>query len=98
MPRSIPISVTFCMMAYPERKYPIKNIAHRVGETISLDKLATEYHCRKIDGLGDLLLFLDKYVDFPALADTANRITPRIISPKGGRFPFPIEVMVRIII
>uniref|UniRef100_UPI001C25A117 transposase n=1 Tax=Photorhabdus heterorhabditis TaxID=880156 RepID=UPI001C25A117 len=40
----------------------------------------------------------DKYVDFSALADTIDRVAPRIISPKGGRPPFPTEVMVRIII
>ncbi|CBJ80647.1 hypothetical protein XBJ2_760002 [Xenorhabdus bovienii str. Jollieti] len=34
------------------------------------DKLASEYHRRKIDELGDPLLVLDKYVDFSALADT----------------------------
>nr|WP_152962489.1 IS5 family transposase [Photorhabdus khanii] len=62
------------------------------------DKLASEYHRRKIDELGDPLLVLDKYVDFSALADTIDRVVPRIISPKGGRPPFPTEVMVRIII
>ncbi|WP_045958610.1 IS5/IS1182 family transposase [Xenorhabdus poinarii] len=62
------------------------------------DKRAAEYHRRKIDELGDPLLVLDQYVDFSALADTVDRVTPRIISPKGGRPPFPTEVMVRIII
>ncbi|WP_041573906.1 IS5 family transposase [Xenorhabdus nematophila] len=62
------------------------------------DKLAAEYHRRKIDELGDPLLVLDQYVDFSALADTVDRVAPRIISPKGGRPPFPTEAMVRIII
>ncbi|REF27967.1 transposase-like protein DUF772 [Xenorhabdus cabanillasii] len=62
------------------------------------DKLASEYHRRKIDELGDPLLVLDKYVDFSALADTVDRVAPRSSSPKGGRPPFPTEVMVRIII
>ncbi|PHM60599.1 transposase [Xenorhabdus stockiae] len=62
------------------------------------DKLAAEYHRQKIDELGDPLLALDKYVDFLALAEAVDRAVPRIVSPKGGRPPFPTEVMVRIII
>ncbi|WP_047685019.1 transposase, partial [Xenorhabdus sp. NBAII XenSa04] len=62
------------------------------------DKLAAEYHRQKIDKLGDPLLLLDKYVDFSALAESVDRAVPRVVSPKGGRPPFPTEVMVRIII
>ncbi|MBD2801869.1 transposase [Xenorhabdus sp. M] len=60
--------------------------------------MAAGYHRQKIDELGNILLGLDKYVDFSALAETVDLTVLRPVSPKGGRPPFSIEVMVRIII
>lgn len=53
----------------------------------------------KLDALDDPLVFLDRHVDFAALAAKVDRVAPRPISEHGGgRPPYPTETMVRILI
>lgn len=59
---------------------------------------AAEERETKLDKLGDVLQVLDKHVDFIALAAAVDQAAPRPSREKGGRPPFPTEVMVRILL
>ena len=59
---------------------------------------ADEHHRKKIDTLGDPLVEIESYIDFPALAAEVDRVAPRPVSPQGGRPPYPTETMVRILV
>ena len=52
----------------------------------------------KRNKLGDVLQVLDRHVDFVALAAEVDRAAPRPDRSRGGRPPFPTEVMVRILL
>ena len=52
----------------------------------------------KRNKLGDVLEVLDRHVDFVALAAEVDRAAPRPDRSRGGRPPFPTEVMVRILL
>jgi len=65
---------------------------------IKTDLFAADAHRRKIDALGDPLVEIESFIDFVALAAEVNRVAPRVVSPQGGRPPFPTETMVRILV
>lgn len=52
----------------------------------------------KLDSLGDPLALLDKHVDFAALAAEIDRWAPRPSRAKGGRPPYPTELMTRLLV
>ena len=52
----------------------------------------------KLTKLGDALQVLERHVDFAALADAVDKAAPRPGRERGGRPPFPTEVMVRILL
>jgi transposase len=52
----------------------------------------------KLDSLGDPLALLDKHVDFAALAAEIDRRAPRPSHAKGGRQPYPTELMTRLLV
>ncbi|SMF96019.1 Transposase domain [Methylomagnum ishizawai] len=49
----------------------------------------------RLDRLGDVLQEMEKYIDFKALAAEVDRAAPRPSRARGGRPPFPTELMVR---
>jgi len=51
-----------------------------------------------LDQLGDILSRLEAVVDFATLAKSVDKAAPRSSRKKGGRPPFPTEMMVRILI
>ena len=66
---------------------------------IKTDLFAGDKRREKLDSLGDPLVFLDRHVDFAALAAEVDRVAPRPTSENGGgRPPYPTETMVRILI
>jgi len=65
---------------------------------IKTDLFAFDHHRKKIDTLGDPLAEIESHIDFVALAAEVDRVAPRIVSPKGGRPPYPTETMVRILV
>ena len=60
--------------------------------------LADEGYVHKVDAIGDPLQKIEAVVDFAALAQAVEKIAPRPEQPKGGRPPYPTEVMVRILV
>lgn len=52
----------------------------------------------KLDKLGDALWVLAEHVDFAALAAELDRVAPRPGRERGGRPPFPTELMVRVLL
>lgn len=52
----------------------------------------------KLTKLGDSLQELERLVDFAALADAVDNAAPRPSRERGGRPPFPTEVMVRMLL
>jgi len=52
----------------------------------------------KLDKLGDILQVLEKHVDFKVLTQAIDQAAPRPSQEKGGRPPFPTEIMVRVIV
>ncbi len=61
------------------------------------DLFAHEYRAKRIDQK-DPLLALDELIDFQQLVDVVEAIAPRKQSDKGGRPPYPTEIMLRVII
>lgn len=59
---------------------------------------AAEEREAKLNKLGDSLQLLEKHVDFVALAAAIDREAPRPGLDRGGRHPFPTELMVRALI
>lgn len=59
---------------------------------------AAEEREAKLDKLGDILQVLEKHVDFKALSQAIDQAAPRPSQEKGGRPPFPTEIMVRVIV
>lgn len=58
---------------------------------------AHEERERKIDGMGDPLAVLERHIDFAAIAEEVDAAAPRPSQERGGRPPYPTEVMVRIL-
>lgn len=52
----------------------------------------------KLNKLGDALQVMEQYVDFSALAAEVDRAAPRPSRERGGRPPFPTEMMVRVLL
>ncbi len=52
----------------------------------------------KLDKIGDALSQLAKHVDFAALAAEIDEAAPRPGRERGGRPPFPTELMVRVLV
>jgi hypothetical protein len=50
----------------------------------------------KLNKLGDALRLLEQHVDFAALAAEVDHAAPRPSRERGGRPPFPTELMVRV--
>ena len=61
------------------------------------DLFAHEYRAKRIDQK-DPLLALDELIDFQQLVDVVEAIAPRKQSDKGGRPPYPTEIMLRVMI
>ncbi|MDO9161178.1 MAG: IS5 family transposase [Methylococcaceae bacterium] len=59
---------------------------------------AAEEREAKLNKLGDTLQLLEKHVDFAALAAAIDQAAPRPSLERGGRRPFPTELMVRALI
>ncbi len=71
-------------------------IARRTA--VKNDLLADEGYVQKVAAMGDPLQKIEAVVDFSALAQAVERIAPRPEQSKGGRPPYPTEVMVRILV
>lgn len=56
---------------------------------------AAEEREAQLDRLGDVLQVMERHVDFKALAAAVDRVAPRPGRERGGRPPFPTELMVR---
>jgi IS5 family transposase len=52
----------------------------------------------KLNKLGDALRVMEQHVDFAALAAEVDRAAPRPSRERGGRPPFPTELMVRVLL
>lgn len=52
----------------------------------------------KLNKLGDALRVMEQHVDFTALAAEIDRAAPRPSRERGGRPPFPTELMVRVLL
>jgi hypothetical protein len=52
----------------------------------------------KLNKLGDALRVMEQHVDFAALAAAVDRAAPRPSRERGGRPPFPTELMVRVLL
>lgn len=59
---------------------------------------AAEEREAKLDKLGDILQVLEKHVDLKALSKAIDQAAPRPSQEKGGRPPYPTEIMVRVIV
>lgn len=59
---------------------------------------AAEEREAKLDRLGDTLQLMERHIDFKALAAEVDRAAPRPGRERGGRPPFPTELMVRALI
>ena len=61
------------------------------------DLFAHEHRAKRIDQK-DPLLALDELIDFKPLVEVVDKTAPRKRSEKGGRPPYPTEIMLRVII
>ncbi|MCE3607863.1 hypothetical protein LXA47_30310 [Massilia sp. P8910] len=52
----------------------------------------------KLNKLGDALKVMEQHVDFITLADAVDEAAPRPSRERGGRPPFPTELMVRVLL
>jgi IS5 family transposase len=59
---------------------------------------AAEEREAKLNRLGDVLQAMEKHIDFKALSAEIDRVAPRPSRARGGRPPFPTELMVRALI
>ena len=71
-------------------------IARRTA--VNHDLFAEEGYVHKVDAIGDPLQKIEAVVDFAALARAVEKIAPRPEQPKGGRPPYPTDVMVRVLV
>lgn len=52
----------------------------------------------KLDSLGDSLILLNKHIDFHLMAEEIDRWVRRPSCAKGGRPPYPAELMTRLLV
>jgi len=65
---------------------------------IKTSLFAPEEREARLDKLGDILQELEKHVNFAELAGAIDQAAPRPSRERGGRPPFPTELMVRILL
>ena len=65
---------------------------------IKFDLFAEQARKRKIEALGDPLQIIATHIDFAHLAGFIDELFPRKDTGKGGRPPYPTQVMVRILV
>ena len=70
----------------------------KTRSAIRSDLFAAESSGPQTDSLDDLLVKISGFVDFAALAGEVFRVTPQMVSAKGGHPPFPTKTMARILI
>lgn len=64
-----------------------------------LDSLfAAEERVRKLDRLGEPLAALSAHVDFDVLAERVSAKLPEVDRSRGGRPPFPVKLMVKLLV
>lgn len=57
-----------------------------------------EEHKAKLEKLGDMLQLMENHANFKGLAAHIDQAVPRLSQKKGGRPPFPTELMVRVLV
>ena len=65
---------------------------------VRMSLFAGQERREKLDGIGDPLVFLERHLDFAAITAKVDAAAPRPPQPKGGRPPYPTEVMVRLLV
>ena len=65
---------------------------------IKTSLFAAEEREQKLNRKGDLLFTLNQHVNFVALAVEIDHIAPRPSDKRGGRPPYPTELMVRVLV
>ncbi len=70
----------------------------QVRSAIKFDLFADAARKHKIETLGDPLQVIARHIDFAHLTQVIDELLPRGDAAKGGRPPYPTEVMVRILI
>ena len=65
---------------------------------IKTSLFAAEEREQKLDRKGDLLSTLNQHVNFVALVAEIDHIAPRPSDKRGGRPPYPTELMVRVLV
>ncbi|WP_232452438.1 transposase [Burkholderia ubonensis] len=64
---------------------------------IKVSLFAEQKRETKLDKIGDAQSKLGEHVDFEALAEEIDEAVPRLSRERGGRRPFPTELMVRVV-
>ena len=64
---------------------------------LKFDLFAADARKRKIESLGDPLQIIARHIDFAHLAGLIDALYPRPDAARGGRPPYPTEVMVRVL-
>ena len=67
------------------------------GGAVKQSLFAAEEREDRIDKMGDPLLAIEQTIDFGAIAARVDEVAPRPSRAKGGRPPFPTDVMVRVL-
>lgn len=70
----------------------------QIRSALKPDLFAHEAWKRKIGELGDPLQIISEHIDFAHLAGLIEGLFPRADASRGGRPPYPTEVMVRVLI
>lgn len=65
---------------------------------IKIDLFASQTHISKLDKLGDPLTDIDQLIDIKALSDAVEQSRPDVDYSRGGRPPYPVETMLRILL
>ena len=71
---------------------------HKARSAIKFDLFADAARKHKIETLGDPLQVIARHIDFAHLTQVIDGLLPRGDASKGGRPPYPTEVMVRILV
>ena len=87
----------------PDRHCPSQRDNHPMSKpqarsAIKFDLFAEAARKHKIERLGDPLQVIARHIDFAHLTQVIDGLLPRGDASKGGRPPYPSEVMVRILI
>jgi len=65
---------------------------------VRMSLFETQERREKLEGIGDPLAQFDQHLDFAAITAKVDAVVPRSPQPKGGRPPYPTEVMVRLLV